>query len=139
MKVFVDTNIWFSAIYRKGLPYKVLFLCLKKDYEIVISEQILEEIFSVLKRKYPKGISLVKQLFLQINPTVLKNPTLKEIQKFSQLATPEDLPLLATALKYHYHYFITGNIKDFTVKKIKKHHQMAVVTPREFTNQEKNC
>ncbi|MBL7159306.1 putative toxin-antitoxin system toxin component, PIN family [Candidatus Microgenomates bacterium] len=134
MKVFIDTNIWFSAIYKQGLPHQVIFLCFEKGYEIVISQQVLEEIFLVLKRKYSKGIPLIKQLFLQIHPTILKDPTLKELKKVSKLAVSEDLPLLASALKYHCHYFITGNIKDFVIKKIKKQHKLSVTTPREFLN-----
>jgi len=135
VKVFIDTNIWFSAIYKQGLPHRVILLCFEKRYEIVISQQILEEIFLVLEKKYPKGIPLIKQLFLQIHLTILKNPTLKELKKVSKLTTSEDLPLLASALKYHCHYFITGNIKDFAVKKIKKQHKLLITNPRKFINE----
>lgn len=135
VKVFIDTNIWFSAIYKQGLPHQVILLCFEKEYEIVVSQQVLEEVFLVLERKYSKGIPLIKQLFLQIHPTILKNPTLKELKKVSKLAVSEDLPLLASALKYHCHYFVTGNIKDFAVKKIKKQHKLLIATPREFINE----
>ena len=79
MKVFVDTNIWSSAIYKKGIPYRAILACLQKGHEIVICQQVLEEILLVIKRKYPQGISLFRRLFLQINPTVLKDPPLKEL------------------------------------------------------------
>lgn len=132
MRVLIDSNIWFSALYKKGLPHIAILLCLEKGHEIVICEQVLEEIFLVLKRKYPKGISLAQQLFAQINPTILKNPSLKETKRFSKLATSEDLPLLVSAIKYHCHYFVTGNIKDFAIKKIKKQYRLSVVTPKQF-------
>jgi len=78
---------------------------------------------------------LIKQFFFQINPTILKNPRLREIKRFSKLSASEDLPLLAAALKYRCHYFITGNIKDFSVKEIKERHKLLVVNPRTFINE----
>ena len=135
MKVFVDANIWFSAIYKKGFPYRAILACFQKGHEIVICQQVLEEILLVMERKYPQGISLLRRLLLQINPTVLKDPPLKELKKISQLATPEDLPLLGAALKYHCNCFVTGNTKDFAIKKIEKGFKLSIITPKEFVEQ----
>ena len=43
-RVFVDSNIWFSAFYKKGKASELLEKLISEKYTVVISELVLEEI-----------------------------------------------------------------------------------------------
>lgn len=131
-KVFVDSNVWFSAFYKKGVASDLIETLLQKDYEIVVSELVLEEIVRNIKNKVPLALSLVHQFFQEYSLTVVKDPRVDEIQKYVSLAQSKDLPILASALNYQCRFFITGNKKDFQINSIKKQYHLSILTPREI-------
>lgn len=130
-RVFVDSNVWFSAFYKKGTASELINSFLQKRFEIVISEQVLEEVLKNIKNKIPQALHLAYQFFQVCPLTIIKDPQLKELEKFAGLAEKKDLPILIPALKYDCRFFITGNKKDFRIRKIKKNHHLVILNPRE--------
>ncbi len=129
-RIFIDSNVWFSAFYKKGLPFRLLEKLTKKKHKVVISELVLEEVIRNVKEKLPQVSSLVQQFFLNYPLTVIKNPSSKELRGFSQLAERKDVPILTAAVNYKCRYLITGNTKDFKISKIEKKYKLKVVKPR---------
>lgn len=121
-KVFVDSNVWFSAFYKKGVASDLISKLLRKKFEIVVSELVLEEVITTL--------SLVYQFFRECPVTVIKNPQIRQIQRFAGLAQRKDLPILVSVLNYKCNFFVTGNKKDFKISSIKKQHNLLVLSPR---------
>lgn len=139
-RVFIDSNIWFSAFYKKGVCSELLRSLHKASWEIVISELVLEEVIRNIKEKIPHVLALVIEYFNTVKPTVVKNPLKDKVPTYRDLASLHDLPILIAAVEYRCAYFITGNIKDFKSSPIKKKSGLRIVTPSDFLKllEEKN-
>jgi hypothetical protein len=131
-KIFIDSNVWFSAFYRKGVCSNLIETLHQLNFEIVICELVLEEILKNIKEKIPDALSLVIEYLKIIKPTVVKNPKKEVALKYKNLASLKDIPILISAFEYRCQYFITGNIKDFKVKLIEKKLNLKIIKPAEF-------
>lgn len=129
VKLFIDSNVWFSAFYKKGVASQLLEKLNNKKYEIVISQLVLEEIIVNIKKKLPSVLRLVYNFFQHYPVTIIKNPSLKELKDYPNLAQKKDLPILVSALNYKCGFFISGNIKDFKAEKIRKKYRLIILTP----------
>lgn len=131
-RVFIDSNVWFSAFYKKGVCSRLLRHLYKKSWEVVISELALDEIIRNIKEKIPNALMLIVEYIERTKPVVVKNPSKEKLMKFESLVAFDDLPILISAIEYDCDYFITGNIKDFEVDKIKNKFGLRVMTPSDF-------
>lgn len=129
--VFLDSNVWFSAFYKEGICAQLLRKLIKSSYNLVISELVLEEIIRNLKQKIPEVLSMVIEYIDKIKPIVVKNPKVIELNKFKSFANEKDLPILVSAINYECKFFVTGNIKDFNIKKIKSKTGLDILKPSE--------
>lgn len=131
-RVFIDSNVWFSAFYNKGVASDLIERLLQEKFEVVISELVLEEIIRNIEKKVSRALSLVYRFFQEYPITVVRNPKIGQLQKFRGLAQKKDLPILVSALNYKCNFFITGNKKDFKISRIKKRHHLLILNPREM-------
>jgi predicted nucleic acid-binding protein len=131
-KIFIDSNVWFSAFYKKGVCSNLIKAIHQLNFEIVICELVLEEILKNIKQKIPDALPLVIEYLKIIKPTVVKNPKKEVALKYKNLASLKDIPILISAFEYRCQYFITGNIKDFKVKLIEKELNLKIIKPAEF-------
>ena len=129
-KFFIDSNVWFSAFYKKGVCYKLVKKLISKNFQVVVSQLVLEEIFKNIGKKFPKTLADVYQFFEQYPIVVVKNPSLKQLKKHKSLADRKDLPILVSAINFECDFFITGNTKDFKIKKIKEKFGLKIITPK---------
>ena len=108
MKVILDTNIFVSAIFWGGKPQDVLKRCLEKQYEIVVSEEILDEYFRVsdlLAKKYVPGENV-----RNILDYVVKKSTLVETVKIGPItADPKDDMFFEAAISSNCKMIISGD------------------------------
>jgi conserved hypothetical protein TIGR00305 len=131
-KIFIDSNVWFSAFYKKGVCSNLIETLHQLNFGIVICELVLEEILKNIKQKIPDALPLVIEYLKIIKPTVVKNPKKEVALKYKNLASLKDIPILISAFEYRCQYFITGNIKDFKVKLIEKKLNLKIIKPAEF-------
>lgn len=131
LRVFIDSNVWFSAFYKEGICSRLLRLLSDSSHEIVISEQVLEEIIKNIQEKIPQALTLVIQYMDTVKPTVAKNPSRPLLPRYNKLADKKDLPILISAIEYRCDYFITGNIKDFKIQQGSKT-TLKIYTPSQF-------
>lgn len=132
IKVFIDSNIWFSAFYKKSIASNLIDRLFQKKLEIVVSESVLEEIVRNIGEKLPVVLPLVYRFFQEYPITVIKNPKIEQLPEFTGLAQRKDLPILVSALNYRCDFFVTGNKKDFKISRIKKRHHLLILNPREM-------
>lgn len=130
-KVFIDSNVWFSAIWGSSLIKKLL-VKLVRSHAVYVSELVLEEVVRNVKKKLPKELEELKEFIVTYPLKVVKDPGVKEVGNLKGLADWKDLPILAAADKVDCEWLITGNIKDFKVKEIENKLGIKVVTPRKF-------
>lgn len=133
-RVLVDSNVWFSVFYKKGITSDLISELLRKKFETVVSELVLEEVIRNIENKLPEALPLVCRFFQEYPITVVKNPKPEQLQKFAGLAQGKDLPILISALNYKCNFLITGNKKDFKTSLIKKQHNLLILNPREMLN-----
>ncbi len=131
-RIFIDSNIWFSAFYKEGVCSKLLRYLHEVSWEIVISELVLEEVIRNIKEKLPQAMALIVEYFSTIRPTVVKNPLKGELLVNRGLAPLHDLPILIAAAQYKCAYFITGNLKDFKSDLIKRRFRLQIINPSDF-------
>jgi len=130
--VFIDTNIWFSAFYKTGTCSQLITKLREKEITIAISELVLAEIINTFQKKLPQALSLVSEYLQFLKVLIFRNPEKHKMLMYSKLVDKNDLPILVSAIENKCQYLITGNLKDFTIKKIKKVTNLKIVSPVEM-------
>lgn len=130
--VFIDSNVWFSAFYRKGIYSKLIEKSISLGWKVCISELVLEEAIRNIQLKTPH-VLLFFTSYLKANKIiVLKNPSITILLQYKGLAEKHDLPILVSAIEYKCNYFITGNVGDVNLKKIEYKSKIIIMSPREY-------
>jgi len=133
-KLIIDTNVLVSALIQKSYPNLILFHCvLENEFEICISNDLLEEYFEVLNRpkfsKYPDFLMKAELVISQLESIATKySPR----DRFQIIADSADNRLLELAYESKANFIITGNTNDFTMIEFEG---TKIVSPREFWEQ----
>lgn len=130
--VFIDSNIWFSAFYREGMCSKLIEKSISLGRKVCISELVLEEVIRNIQLKIPHVLPFFTSYLKENKIIVLKNPSVPTLLQYKGLAEKYDLPILVSAIEYKCGYFITGNLSDFNLKKIKIKSKIIIISPREY-------
>ena len=131
MRVFLDTNVWFSAFYGSDNCRNIVELYAQKKIEAVVSRLVVRELTQNLGDKHPQGLKLVAGFFSKFPPEMVDDCF--EIDgKLKNLADFKDLPILLSAYSARVEYFVTGNIRDFAIEKIFDKLKIKVITPKDF-------
>lgn len=130
-KIVIDTNVFVSAIIQRGYPNLIVdTLFIEGKIQLCISDQVLEEYYSVLSRK-----KFIKYLdFVSKSETILAAIEAKATwcypkTKIDLIRDKDDNKFLEVANESKANFLITGNTNDFTMKKFKK---TFIVTPKEY-------
>lgn len=127
-RVFLDSNIWFSAFYGSVNCEKLLKAHIDHKITAVISTRVLEEIVRNIKEKIPKLIPVFNLFISSYPPEIFANP--KSIpKKILKYVESEDQPIFAAAINAGVKFFVTGNIGDFQTEKLEKLTQIKILTP----------
>ncbi len=129
MRVFPDTNVLASAFGTRGLCADVLRLVLGA-HEFMTGEVVIEELRSVLRRKFGVPAETVKEIetFLRgyhVEPKPREPPNLK-------LSDRSDLLVVGSALNSGAEILITGDQEIIDLEE--KPQGLRIVSPREFWN-----
>lgn len=137
VKVFVDTNIWFSAFYGSPNCESILKAHINGHVQIVISKMVLAEIVKNLKDKILSSLPHFEKYF-KASPAVVVKDSDKVDARVIQHVDKKDQAIFASALASECDYFVTGNTKDFDVNNLENNFKIKLVTPREFVKLLKN-
>ena len=132
-KIFLGSNIWFSAFYHSQNCEKLIKAYKNKRVRVVISQQVLEESTRNIREKIPHQLSSFQNLILNNPPEIVTDPDTIP-PKIKNLISDEDQPIFISAIMAKVNYFITGNIKDFHVKKLEKITGIKILTPKEIVS-----
>ena len=132
MKIVLDSNIFISGIFWKGNPHKIIELAEKRELEIFTTDEILEELFGVLKRE--KFKPLFEEAKTNTNEVFEKTLELVKIcipvKKINIIKDdPSDNKFLACAISAQASFIISG---DNHLLKVKNFQGISIVKPREF-------
>jgi putative PIN family toxin of toxin-antitoxin system len=126
MKVFLDTNVLASAAATRGLCADVLRQVFA-SHQLFISEQVLNELNSVLRFKFGVGQDLIDDfIWLLQQDTVLAQPA--QLPRV-ELQDKDDLPILGAAIAAGAEVLVTGDKELLELGHIK---DLEILSPRQF-------
>ena len=134
IRIFVDTNVWFSAFYGSTASEKIVTAHIQGLIKAVISQQVLDELVKNIATKIPPALSPLKTFLETTPPEIIPNPSTIP-QLVQNLAHPKDLPILASAHQAKVKYFITGNTKHFNLQQIKTKTGIYILSPAQAAHQ----
>lgn len=101
-----------------------------KNIEAVVSQEVLKELVRNIKKKFPSAFRSVQDFFKSTPPVIIKDPT-KISPQIESLVHLKDGLIFQSAFNAKIKIFVTGNVKDFSVTKIKKVTGIEVLTPKQ--------
>ena len=128
LKVVMDTNVFVSGVFFSGPPYQILKAWQSGEFELVASQEILDEylrVGEILAEERPavdlKPIfNFVLEHATIYKPSVLKEPVCED---------PDDNKFFACALASESRIIISG---DKHLLKVSGYQGIEVLKPREF-------
>lgn len=130
INVFIDTNVWFSAFYGSKNAEKLIKAHIEGEISAIISQQVLHELVRNISAKVPRAVKPMEKLFKSAPPKIYKDP--QKIDKtLRSLVDSKDQVIFQAAVNSGTKIFVTGNIKDFDVEKIKKLLGVEILTPNQ--------
>ena len=133
MKIVLDTNVWLSGIFWDGEASKILKRAEKENIQIIISEDILSEIVTVLNResKFQKYILNLRLSIENLLRAILSISTLIETKTKLDIikVDPKDNIILEAALEGKVEYLISY---DNHILNMIEFRNIKIISPKEF-------
>ncbi|MBU0569318.1 putative toxin-antitoxin system toxin component, PIN family [Patescibacteria group bacterium] len=105
-KVFIDSNVWFSAFYGSTNCEKITKAHTEDKIKAVISQNVLQEIVKNFTQKMPKALNPFITSVSVSPPKIIRDP-LKIPKYIKSLAHPKDQMILSSAILAKTPYFVT--------------------------------
>lgn len=133
-QVFIDSSVVISAVFSdKGGSFRLFSEAQNKRLILYISDFVMEEVFGVLRLKYPSKLSIFENLLSHTPFALVKEPSQRMIEEMTEFISDfSDVPILAGARKAKVDFLITLDKKHFLTKKVKENVKFKILTPREF-------
>jgi len=131
LKVFLDTNVWFSALYselRGSYPSIILKLSQKGLIELYLSTLVELELRHNVQKKIPDREKELEEVLKGSKKLTDVNLDLEILRRLPE----SDRVTVSTAIYHRMDYFVTGNTRDFNYLLGKKIGETLILTPRDF-------
>lgn len=125
IRVVIDTNVFVSGIFWKGVPNRILSLWEKKFLCVFVTDKILKEYLLVLKRFEVSDRLFERWKFFLLNNVCF----VQDKERFSFCRDKKDKICINCAIESNSEFLITGD-KDLLV--LKKVDSVKIVTPAVF-------
>ena len=134
LRVFLDTNVIFSGLYSSEGPAGVILEhFIDGKLAVVISQQVLEEVISIIKEKLSESLPALRRLLLSVTLEIVKSPESHEISHWSKtMIHSEDAVILAAAITAQPDYFITGDKHFLENHEVLEKLGLRIVSPAQF-------
>ena len=104
MRIMLDTNVLISALLFPGAKMNAMMNCIFTQHELVLSSYVVNELKSVIKRKFPQKDKLLMVMSFEY---VYTPDTLEE--GLFNIRDIKDYPVLYTAIIENVDILITGD------------------------------
>ena len=114
MRVLIDSNVLFSAVYSKGsVPHQAFNKAVEPPYQCLICKQSIVELRRAYNKKFPDKISALEQFISFVLSVVEVVPIPHTIHmEEDKIRDADDRPILRAAIKAGADIIVTGD-KDF--------------------------
>jgi putative PIN family toxin of toxin-antitoxin system len=126
IRVVLDSNVYISALLFGGTPRAVVELAQLREFELFVSEPLIDEIEEVLKAKFHWTESLVRRAAA----TTWRTATVVKAEiELDDCADPDDNRILECALFARADFIVTG---DRHLLRLHPYRGIQILRPREF-------
>lgn len=124
MRVLIDTNVLLSALLneKSRVAQVVMYINQNSKYEVLLTDQNIQELHDVIKRKIPKLLPKITDFFEGLHYEALTTPCERATLP---IRDPKDQPILDAAVTNDVDVILTGD-KDFLALKLKHPRCMTV-------------
>lgn len=129
-KIFLDTNVWFSALWGSRNCRTLLDAHAEGKINAVLSQEVLKELLRNLKIKIPRAFDVFQNMMLLHPPEIIEDPKIIP-QHMKLLIHQKDQGIFVAAIAAKVKFFVTGNTKDFKVEKLEKLTGIKILTPKQ--------
>jgi len=132
MRIILDNNVFISGIFWKGVPNDIIKLAEKGKLEVFTTNEILEELFGVLKREkfrflFEEAKTNINEVFEKALEMVKICEPVKKIRIIKK--DPSDNKFLACAVSCRATFIISG---DIHLLELREFQGISIISPREF-------
>jgi len=129
LRVVIDTTVWVSGIFWHGLPNEILEMWKAGDFEIIVSEAILEEIERKLHEKAVEFEMETEVVSEWLDLITIEAIFVQPQEKIQACRDPEDDLFLKAAVEGRADFIVSGD-KDLT--DMGEFREIKLVKPRQF-------
>ncbi len=108
----LDTNVLISALLFPGAEMDAMMNCIFTQHQLVLSSYVVDELKSVVKRKFPSREIAINRLLMMMSFEYVYTPIKIESGLFN-IRDVKDYPVLYTAIIEDVDILVTGD-KDFS-------------------------
>lgn len=127
MRIMLDTNVLISTLLFPGGKMDAMMNCIFAQHQLVLSSYVVDELKSVVRRKFQTKELAVEKLLLMMSYEYVYTP--KDIDRdLFEIRDGKDYPVLYTAIIEDIDILVTGD-KDFSGIDIEK---PEIMTPTQF-------
>lgn len=113
-RVMVDTTVLLAGIVWPRWPYEVLQHALRDDFQLALSEIVIEEALRKFREKFPRYTEGFEGLLKEVSYDEAPTSSAEEVQANRDLVRDiTDVPIALAAIKAQVDYFVSQD-KDFT-------------------------
>ena len=123
----LDTYVMISALLFPGARMDAMMNCIFTQHQLVLSSYVVDELKSVVRRKFPKKEQAIDKLLMMMSFEYVYTPKKIESGIFD-IRDVKDYPVLYTAIIEDVDILVTGD-KDFADINIER---PEIMTPTEF-------
>lgn len=128
MRIMLDTNVLVSAILFRSENLSRLIEKVAEDYTLVLSTYVVEELKSVVERKFPSKMKAIEKFLTALSYELEYSPESYDGTPLFEIRDEKDYMVLHTAILADVDILITGD-KDFADVDIER---PEMLTPKEF-------
>jgi predicted nucleic acid-binding protein len=133
MRIFLDANVLFSGLYsNKGAPSAIIARFTASEFEIIISEQVLQEVIAAFNEKSPATLALLDLLLNDLPPEIVPDPNPLSVLKWKGCLSLDDAVIMAAAEFAQPDFFITGDKHFLRNPTLSAMAGIRIVTPAQF-------
>ena len=116
LRVMVDANILIAGSVWPRWPYEVLQHSLRGDFQLVLSEYILQQARTHIRRRFPNHADQFDKFLQACEYELVADPTPEQVaQNLDLVRDPSDVPVALAAIHARVNYLVSED-KDLTVQ-----------------------
>ena len=132
IKAFLDASVLFAASYSStGASREIIRLAFRRQVQLVISEDVVEEAERNLAAKRPDALAVLHHILDSV-PFQIVAPTTGEVQQAASFAVNKDAPIVAAAKKAGADKLVTlDRRRRVDVPEVAERSGLSIVLPEE--------